>query len=381
MPVTKHYLSHEAIHKALRVADLTEACDPVHAIRLMVKDLMAGLVRLGWPLAQVQKQPRIVPAHECHELLGYDANSGATVSAQTCWIDDHLILRTQTTSAILAGLQAAASRRAPGEILVVAAPGITFRRDVRDRWHCAEPHQMDIWVLGDPDLSNRRDLLRLVGDVLGVAVPGRAWVHTDCAHPYTEGGIEVSVMNRQRPIEVLEAGCIARTLLQRLDIDPAMHGGLALGVGLDRLVMLRKGVPDIRLLRDAHPRVQAQMGDLKPWQPISRQVPISRELSMAVEPGLSVETLTEQILQIADYRANWIEELSIKGRWPFDELPSPIIERLGIVRGQENLVLRVVLRDHAQTLTTPQAEGLYGDIQDALHRGVPGGGYRIGERL
>lgn len=381
MPVTKHYLSHEAIHKALRVADLTEACDPVHAVRLMVKDLLAGLVRLGWPLAQVQKQPRIVPAHECHELLGYDAAASAVMSAQTCWIDDHLILRTQTTSAIIAGLQAAANRRLPGEIIVVAAPGITFRRDVRDRWHCAEPHQMDIWVLGDPDLSNRRDLLRLVGDVLGVAVPGRAWVQVDSAHPYTEGGIEASLMHRQRPVEVLEAGCISRALLQRLDIDPAVHGGLALGVGLDRLVMLRKGVPDIRLLRDAHPRVQAQMADLKPWQPISRQVPISRELSIAVEPGLSAETLTEQILQIADYRANWIEELSVKGRWPFDELPGPIIERLGIVRGQENLVLRVVLRDHAQTLTARQADGLYGDIQAALHRGVPGGGYRIGERL
>lgn len=381
MPVTKHYLSHEAIHKALRVADLTEACDPVHAVRLMVKDLLAGLVRLGWPLAQVQKQPRIVPAHECHELLGYDVHAAAAMHAQTCWIDDHLILRTQTTSAIIAGLQAAASRRLAGEAVVVAAPGITFRRDVRDRWHCAEPHQMDIWVLGDPDLSNRRDLLRLVGDVLGIAVPGRAWVHVDSVHPYTEGGIEACLLNRQKPVAVLQAGCIARTLLQRLDIDPAVHGGLALSVGLDRLVMLRKGVPDIRLLRDAHPRVQAQMAHLKPWQPISRQVPISRDLSMAVEPGLNPETLTEQILQIADYRANWIEELSVKGRWPFDELPSPIIERLGIVRGQENLVLRVVLRDHAQTLTAPQAEGLYGDIQAALHRGAPGGSYRIGERL
>lgn len=380
MPVTKHYLSHEAIHKALRMADLTEVCDPPHAVRLMVKDLLAGMVRLGWPLAEVHKGPRIVSVAQSFDLLGYSLEEQAQMTAGGHWLDEELLLRTQTGSATALALQSAALRREPQESVVLAAPGITFHRSRRDRWHCAEPHQLDIWILGDAHLSNRRDLLRLVNDVLSVGVPGRAWAHGERAHPATEGGMAVTLMTRERPVEVLEAGCIARSLLQRLDIDPALHGGLFISLALDRLVMVRKGIPDIRLLRDAHPRVQAQMLDLRPWQPVSRQPPVTRDLSLAVEPGLSELTFTEQALRIAGYRASWIEELSVKGRWSFDELPAATIERLGIVRGQENLILRVVLRDHAQSITVQQAQALFDDILSALHRGVPGGGHRVGER-
>ena len=38
--------------------------------------------------------------------------------------------------------------------------------------------------------------------------------------------------------------------------------GLAMGLGLDRILMLRKGIADIRLLRAEDPRIAGQMGDL-----------------------------------------------------------------------------------------------------------------------
>lgn len=381
MSITKHYLSHEAIHKALRIADLTDACDPPHAVRLLVKDLLAGLVRQGWPLAEVHKGPRIISAVENFQLWGNDLQAAGDVGTHSCWVDDELLLRTQTSSAVITGLQAAAARRAPGEIIMLAAPGITFRRDIRDRWHCAEPHQMDIWVLGDAALGNHQELLRLVGNVLDVAVPGRMWGHSAGACGFTRDGLTVSLVTRQSPVDILACGCICPDFLQRLDVDPQAHGGLVLRLGLDRLAMLRKGVPDIRLLRDAHPQVQAQMCNLKAWQPLYRQPAISRDLSLAVAPGLDIEEITEHVLQVAGYRASWIEELRVRGRWPFEELPALTIKRLGIVRGQHNLVLQVVLRDHAQSLTMPQADGLYKDIRAALHQGVPGGAYLVGERL
>lgn len=206
-------------------------------------------------------------------------------------------------------------------MILLAAPGITFRRDSRDRWHCAEPHQMDIWVLGDPELSDRDHLLRLVGDILGAAVPEKPWVYSDSPHHYTEGGIEVNVLNDGANVEVLECGLIATSLLRRLEIDPRRHGGLALGMGLDRLTMLRKGIPDIRLLRDSNERVQAQMLDLRPWNAVSRLPSISRDISVAVSPGLSEEVLTERMLQAAGDCSGWIEEMQIKGRWVSSELP------------------------------------------------------------
>lgn len=377
MQGSKQYLADTSVHQALLLQDLTEKSSRDHAIRLLLDEILLGLVEKGWPQAKVQTGPRIVSAEENYGLLGYETTEITLGSEHTRWVDEHSLLRTQTTSQIPAALQRAAEGRQPGEVIVLAAPGITFRRDSRDRWHCAEPHQMDIWVLGDPDLSTHEHLLRLVGDVLGCAVPGKSWVHSKSPHHYTEGGIEVNVLNDGVPVEVLECGRIATSLLRRLKIDPLQHGGLALGMGLDRLTMLRKGIPDIRLLRDQNVRVQAQMHDLKPWSAVSRLPSIARDISLAVTPGLSEEVLTERMLQAAGDCADWIEEMQVKGRWVFSEVPVQAVERLGLLPGQENVLLRVVLRDCSRSITAAEANAVYADIQLALHEGVPGAGYRM----
>lgn len=374
MHASKKYLADTCVHQALLLADLTEPNSPDHAVRLMLNEILQGLAEKGWPQAKMQTGPRIVSAEENYGLLGYDPAEVTLGSEHTRWVDENSLLRTQTTSQIPAALQRAAELRRPGETILLAAPGITFRRD---RWHCAEPHQMDIWVLGDPQLSAHEHLLRLVSDILKSAVPDKPWIYSDSPHHYTEGGIEVNLLNDGSPVEVLECGRIARSLLERLKIDPLLHGGLALGMGLDRLTMLRKGIPDIRLLRDQHVRVQAQMHDLNPWAPVSRLPSIARDISLAVTPGLSEEVLTERMLQAAGDCSDWIEEMQVKGRWAFADLPVQAIERLGLLPGQENVLLRVVLRDCSRSITTDEANALYADIQAAMHEGAPGAGYKM----
>ena len=377
MHSSKAYLCARLVNEALELNDLTELKHPAHAIGLLLDEVLEGLKARGWPDAQVLRGPRIVSAQENYGLLGYDPAEVTLGSEHTRWVDEHSLLRTQTTSQIPKALQQAAQNRKAGELILLAAPGITFRRDSRDRWHCAEPHQMDIWVLGDPQLSTREHLLRLVADILECSVPGMSWIYQSSPHHYTEGGIEVNLLLDKQPIEVLECGCIARSLLQRLGVDPAKHGGLALGMGLDRLTMLRKGIPDIRLLRDPNERAQAQLHDLLPWKAVSRLPSISRDISLAVTPGLSEEVLTEKMLLAAGDNAAWIEEMHIKGRWAMADLPVQAIERLGLLPGQENVLLRVVLRDCSRSITTSEANALYERIQSALHEGAEGGGYKI----
>jgi len=374
---SRKVVTESALKQALLLVDLTETNNPAHAVRLLLNEVLRGLAKKGWPQAQLQTGPRIVSAEENYGLLGYDPAEVTLGSEHTRWVDECSLLRTQTTSQIPAALQRAAQVRHPGQTILLAAPGITFRRDSRDRWHCAEPHQMDIWVLGDPELATHEHLLRLVGDILMSAVPEKQWVYSDSPHHYTEGGIEVNVLNDGAPVEVLECGRIARSLLERLKIDPLRHGGLALGMGLDRLTMLRKGIPDIRLLRDQNVRVQAQMHDLNPWSAVSRLPSIARDISLAVTPGLSEEVLTERMLLAAGGSSDWIEEMQVKGRWAFSELPAQAIERLGLMPGQENVLLRVVLRDCSRSITTAEANALYADIQAAMHEGAPGAGYRM----
>lgn len=52
----------------------------------------------------------------------------------------------------------------------------------------------------------------------------------------------------------------------------------SLGLGLDRPLMLRKGIDDVRLLRSGDPRAVAQLQDLSPWRRWSEQPEIRRDL-------------------------------------------------------------------------------------------------------
>ncbi|OPA85452.1 hypothetical protein BFW86_22095 [Pseudomonas fluorescens] len=374
---SRKVISAAELERALTLADLTDPIPEPHAIRLLLDEILHGLVLRDWPEPQLLHGPRVVTAQDNYGLLGYDPSEITLGSTHTRWVDDASLLRTQTTSLIPAALKQAARTRLLGQAVLLAAPGMTFRRDSRDRWHCAEPHQMDLWILDDPPLSSKDHLFRLVRDILDIAVPGMEWVFSDNPHPYTDGGIEVNLILDGEPIEVVECGCIAQSLLERLGIDTQHHGGLALGMGLDRLTMLRKGIPDIRLLRDTHPRVKAQMFDLKPWRPVSRLPSVTRDISLAVTPGQSEEVITEKMLAAAGEDAPWVEEMQIKGRWSRDELPTQAVSRLGLLPGQENILLRIVLRDCSRSISSQEANALYERIQVALHEGAEGGGYRL----
>jgi phenylalanyl-tRNA synthetase alpha chain len=373
----KVLLTQEAVNAALSLSDLTEQSARPHAIHLMVEAILAGLAKRNWPEAEVKRGPRVVSAAENYGLLGYDSNEITLGSAHTRWVSPTTLLRTQTTSLIPSALQAAAQTRRPGELVLIAAPGITYRRDERDRLHCGEPHQMDVWVLGDPDLASPERLLQLVKDILDTAVPSCTWTHQSSPHHYTEQGIEVNVDHPDKPVEVLECGLMATTLLQRLGIDPTKHAGLALGMGLDRLVMLRKGVPDIRLLRDADKRIAAQMLDLEPWRPVSRQPATQRDMSLALSAGYNIEDLTERVLGAAGEQQRWIETVEVRGRWAYDAVPEVARQRLGLLPGQENVLVRVVLRDWASSISKEEGNALYTRLQETLHEGEQGGGYKL----
>jgi phenylalanyl-tRNA synthetase alpha chain len=56
--------------------------------------------------------------------------------------------------------------------------------------------------------------------------------------------------------------------------------------------------------------------------------------------------------------------------------PWSAVSRLPSI-AQENVLLRVVLRDCSRSITTHEANALYANIQSALHEGAPGAGYRM----
>jgi phenylalanyl-tRNA synthetase alpha chain len=168
-------------------------------------------------------------------------------------------------------------------------------------------------------------------------------------------------------IEVWECGLAHPEVLERAGL--AGWSGLALGMGLDRLLMLRKGIPDIRLLRSADPRIAGQMTDLAPWRPVSAMPPVRRDLSIAVDADDIAEDLGDRVREALGPDADAVEEVGVLAETPYRRLPARARARLGIRPGQKNLLVRVVLRHLERTLTDEQANRLRDRIYAALHRG------------
>jgi phenylalanyl-tRNA synthetase alpha chain len=145
--------------------------------------------------------------------------------------------------------------------------------------------------------------------------------------------------------------------------------GLAMGIGLDRMLMLRKGIGDIRELRSADPRIASQMLDLAPYRAVSAQPAIRRDLSIAVAQDRTPEELGDGARHALGQRCSSVEAIEVVGEAPYADLPSAARERLGISTAQKNVLLRVVIRDLERTLTAAEANALRDEIYAALHEG------------
>jgi phenylalanyl-tRNA synthetase alpha chain len=146
--------------------------------------------------------------------------------------------------------------------------------------------------------------------------------------------------------------------------------GLPMGVGVDRLAMLAKGVPDIRLLRSDDPRIAAQMTDLSAYREVSRMPATHRDLSVAVDEELDPELLGDRVRQLLGPDAAAVEEIAVLAETAYASLPHSARERMGVRPGQKNVLLRVVLRDLVRTLTSAEANELRDRIYAGLHEGT-----------
>ncbi len=359
------YLTSQQLGAALTLPDLT---DPAYGPHCM-QDLVAcavGRLRERWDCAvYVRRGARVVAISDNYDALGYPPDGAARDSRYTRYLDDRRLLRSSTSAAVPGALRELAAG-APDDVLV-CAPGLVYRRDAIDRLHVGEPHQLDLWRI-TAGAMGAGDLEAMIAEVVDALLPGAQWRALPAEHPYTERGREVQVLTGGEWVELLECGLAHPHVLAAAGLEG--RGGLAMGVGLDRAVMLRKGIGDIRLLRAADPRVAAQMRDLEPYREVSSQPPARRDLSVACAPGLGDEDLGDRVrAALSAEEAEWVEEVAVAGRTPARELPAAARARIGIADGQENLLVRVVLRHPTRSLGKAEANALRDRIYAALHEG------------
>jgi phenylalanyl-tRNA synthetase alpha chain len=223
----------------------------LHPLTTLTREIEDLFVSMGY---QVADGPEIETDWNNFQALNIPPDHPARDSQDTFYLDGPgpLVLRTHTSPVQIRSL----GRLSPP--LRVIAPGKVFRHEATDASHEHTFHQLEGLVV-DKDVSVahlinsmktllrgifRRDLeIRLRPGFFPFVEPG---FELDARCPFCENGC--SVCKHTRWVELLPCGLIHPNVLRACGVDPEQWGGFAFGLGLSRLVMLRFGINDVRLL-------------------------------------------------------------------------------------------------------------------------------------
>lgn len=159
--------------------------------------------------------------------------------------------------------------------IAVVVPGKVFRNEATDARHEAQFYQVEGLMIGkDVTLSNLKGVLEnYFSKFLERDTPVR---FRSSFFPFTEPSVEVdmqcfkcdgkgekdsvrcSVCSASGWIEIMGAGMVHPNVLRNAGLDPEIYQGFAFGGGLDRLIMLKTGIDDIRMLYNGDLRLITQ---------------------------------------------------------------------------------------------------------------------------
>ncbi|MBP7862696.1 hypothetical protein KA183_13510 [bacterium] len=352
-----------ALERALHLRDLSDPLQGPHAMQLIVEEIHTALARLWQCKSIIYRGSPVVSVEDNYDRLGYPPEGVVRDVRYTRYVTPRVMLRAHT-SAMIPGLLRSLVYDPPEDILL-ACPGMVYRRDTIDKIHSAEPHHLDLWRICKNKMSieHLHDMIR---EIVNAALPGCEYRTVTSPHPYTTNGLQIDVRVNENWIEIGECGLASLSVIHEAGLDAT---GLAMGLGLDRILMLRKSIDDIRLLRSSDERVQSQMLDLSTYVMVSNQPPVRRDLSIAVDEELTAEELGDKIRQASPEHASRLESIEIISETPYSELPPEAHARMGMKERQKNILLRLVIRDPVLTLNSKQANEIRDIVYCALHQG------------
>lgn len=216
----------------------------LHPVTQMSEMLVDLFVSLGYAVAD---GPEVELEKYNFDLLNIPADHPARDEWDTFWIkhtegaDDNTLLRTHTSPVQLRYMQ---DHKPPIRVVV---PGRTFRYEAEDATHSSTFNQFE-GLLIDENISIahlKGTLQVLVDSILG---PGTKTRLRPSFFPFTEPSFEMDAYVNGKWLELCGAGMVNPIVLKNGGIDPSKYSGFAFGIGIDRLVLLKHGVTDIRPL-------------------------------------------------------------------------------------------------------------------------------------
>jgi phenylalanyl-tRNA synthetase alpha chain len=236
----------------------------LHVLSSTRRELEDIFLGLGFT---VMEGPEVETVHYNFDALNHAPNHPARERSDTFYVSDEVLLRTHTSP-----MQVRAMEAHPPPLYIIV-PGRVYRPD-SDATHTPQFHQIEgLAVDEDITLADLKGtLLAFARAIFGEERDVRLRPHF---FPFTEPSVEVdvscfscdgegflrdgsrcSVCKGEGWLEVLGAGEVDPNLFAAIPTteqnapgyDPEKVQGFAWGLGIERIAMLRHGIPDLRLL-------------------------------------------------------------------------------------------------------------------------------------
>lgn len=237
-----------------------------HPIAQVMDELLSIFRDLGFVVAEGRE---IELEENNFTKLAFPPDHPATDMQDSFWISPGVLLRTHTSN-----VQVREMTRSGLQLpLAVVSAGRVYRRD-DDVTHSPMFHQLEGFLIDEHvSLAELKGVLTAFAERLyGPGTPVRL---RPSYFPFVEPGAEVDVgcVFCSQPdgsragcrvckhtgwLEVLGCGMIHPAVFQYCGIDSERYTGFAFGMGIERVAMLRYGIPNIRLLFENDPRFLAQ---------------------------------------------------------------------------------------------------------------------------
>ncbi len=225
-----------SLHPVLEVVD--EICDIFHGL---------GYTRVEGPDVELDALN--------FTALNFPDDHPSRDLQDTFYVSDDVVLRTQTSPVQIRTMR---QTKPP---LAVVVPGRVYRQEQPDASHAAEFHQIEGLVVDrSVSLSDLRATVEhFVREFFGEDRKLRFRPHF---FPFTEPSVEVDLWWESdrggRWLEIMGAGMVHPNVLRNCEVDPEDWTGFAFGMGVERIVMVRHGISDIRMFLDNDLRFLSQ---------------------------------------------------------------------------------------------------------------------------
>ncbi len=220
----------------------------LHVLTQTRREIEQIFLDMGYAIAE---GPEVETEFNNFTALNIPDDHPAKADSDTLWVSDGVLLRTHTSPVQVRVMQ---SQQPP---VAVICPGRVYRRDTQDATHSPIFHQVEGLLIDEgitlADLKGTLDHVtkRLFGEDRQIRLRSGYF-------PFTEPSVELDVSWGDGWMEILGAGMVDPNVLEQVGYDSTKVTGFAFGMGIERIAMLRHGIPDIRMLFDNDVRFLSQ---------------------------------------------------------------------------------------------------------------------------